>query len=53
MGLKPSTIPVQMGDQKLMIGGDSILEVEGISISTEIEAMRKIRERVAKRLASH
>ena len=36
-------------EQELMIGGDIVLEVEGIPISTDIQAMRKIRETVAGR----
>lgn len=35
--------------QELLIGGDIVLEVQGIPISTDIQAMRKIRETVAGR----
>jgi len=35
--------------QELLIGGDIVLEMQGIPISTDIGAMRKIREMVQER----
>jgi len=35
--------------QELLTGGDIVLEVQGIPISTDIQAMRKIREMVQER----
>jgi serine protease Do len=47
LGFKPSTIPAKIGDQELFIGGDIVLAVQGISISLNLEALRKIRETLA------
>jgi S1-C subfamily serine protease len=44
LGFKPSTIPAKIGDQELFIGGDIVLAVQGIPISLDFEALRKIRE---------
>lgn len=37
MGLEPSMIPVKIGLEKILIGGDIVLEVQGIPISTDLE----------------
>jgi len=48
-GFRPGTIPVKIGNQELLIGGDIVLEVQGIPISDDMKAMRKIREMVQER----
>lgn len=42
MGLKAGTIWVDTGDQKFLIGGDVILSVSGIPVTTDIEDWKKI-----------
>ena len=37
MGLEPGMIRVQTGLEKILIGGDIVLEVQGIPISTDLE----------------
>jgi hypothetical protein len=37
MGLEPSMIPVKIGREKILIGSDIVLEVQGIPISTDLE----------------
>jgi S1-C subfamily serine protease len=49
LGFRPGTIPVKIGNQELLIGGDIVLEVQGIPISGDMKAMRKIREMVQER----
>lgn len=43
MGLRAGNIWVDTGDQKFIIGGDIILSVDGIPVTTEIEDWKKIR----------
>jgi S1-C subfamily serine protease len=38
---------VKIGDQELFIGGDIVLAVQGVPISLDLEALRKIRETLA------
>jgi S1-C subfamily serine protease len=45
MGLRPGTIPVQVGGDTLLIGGDIILEVQGTPISSSVEETCEIRNR--------
>jgi S1-C subfamily serine protease len=49
LGLKPGNIPVEVEDEELIIGGDIVLEVQGIKVSTDIEMLRKIQEVVQER----
>jgi len=44
LGLRPGTIPIQIGGAKLFIGGDIVLEVQGMSVSTDIEEACEIRD---------
>jgi S1-C subfamily serine protease len=44
MGLEPSMIPVKIGREKILIGGDIVLEVQGIPVSTKIKNVCKIRD---------
>ena len=44
LGFRPSTIPAKIGDQELFIGGDIVLEVQGIPVSLDPLAMEKIRK---------
>ena len=44
LGLRPGTIPVKFDDMDLFIGGDIILEVQGIKISNDVEEMRKLQQ---------
>ncbi len=37
MGLEPGMIRVQIGREKILIGCDIVLEVQGIPISTDLE----------------
>ena len=46
LGLKPGMIPVQIGDNQLLIGGDIVLEMQGIQVSADVEKTCQIRERV-------
>ncbi len=39
----------EMQEEELLIGGDIVLEVQGIKVSTDIETLRKIREIVVER----
>jgi S1-C subfamily serine protease len=43
LGLRPGMIPVQIGGDKLLIGGDIILEVQGTPISSSVEETCQIR----------
>ncbi|MFC1488362.1 S1C family serine protease [Thermodesulfobacteriota bacterium] len=44
LGLRPGRIPVQIGREKFFIGGDIILEVQGMPISTNVEETCEIRD---------
>jgi serine protease Do len=46
LGLKPGSIPIRIGDEKLFIGGDIVLEVQGRPVSVDIEETCKIRDRM-------
>jgi len=48
LGLRPSEIPIQIGNQQLLIGGDIILEVQGIPISSDAKETCDIRDSVGK-----
>lgn len=45
-GLETGKIPVQIGSEEFFIGGDIILEVMGIPISTDKDIMSSIRKKV-------
>ena len=47
LGLRPGVIPVEIGGKRLLLGGDIVLEVEGIPVSTDLEHTCQIRQRVA------
>ena len=44
LGLRPSKIPIQIGREKLFIGGDIVLEVQGMPISTDVRETCEIRD---------
>ena len=44
MGLEPSMIPVKIGREKILIGGDIVLEVQGVRLSTKVEDVCQIRD---------
>jgi len=44
LGLRPGMIPIQIGREKLFIGGDIVLEVQGMPISTDVEETCEIRD---------
>ena len=46
LGLRAGTTPVQIGDMRLMLGGDIILEVMGITIRADGSSYRRIRKRL-------
>ena len=46
LGLKPGTVPAQIGDQQIILGGDVVLEVMGIPIEEEVAQNTRIRERL-------
>jgi S1-C subfamily serine protease len=48
LGLRPSKIPIQIGKQRLFIGGDIILEVQGTPISSDAEETCDIRDSVGR-----
>ncbi len=47
LGLRPSTIPIQIAGEELNIGGDIILSVQGIPVGAELEGTEAILEAVA------
>ncbi|MCK5650718.1 MAG: trypsin-like peptidase domain-containing protein, partial [Gemmatimonadetes bacterium] len=47
LGLRPSTIPVQIAGEEVTIGGDIILSVQGIPVGAELEGTDAILEAVA------
>jgi len=49
-GLRPGKIRIVTGELKLLIGGDIILEVEGIQVSMEQENLERIVQRITKQL---
>ena len=44
LGFRPGNIPIQIGRQKLLIGGDIVLEVQGMPISVDIKKTCEIRD---------
>jgi len=44
MGIEPSMIPVKIGREKIFIGGDIVLEVQGIQVSTKVKNVCEIRD---------
>jgi S1-C subfamily serine protease len=44
MGLEPSMIPVNIGREKILIGGDIVLEVQGVRVPTKLEDVCQIRD---------
>jgi S1-C subfamily serine protease len=49
-GLRAGSVPIAVGDNRLLIGGDIILAVEGISLGT-VDAYESIRRRLIERRA--
>lgn len=47
LGLKGGIIPVKIGDQKLFLGGDVVLEIMGIAVSEDLEQMLEVRDIIA------
>jgi len=48
LGLRPGMIPIRIGNEEILIGGDIILEIQGIVISTDPEQSCRIRDSMAK-----
>jgi S1-C subfamily serine protease len=46
LGLKPGVIPVEIAGKHLLLGGDIVLEVKGVSVSAEIQHTCEIREKI-------
>ena len=46
LGLRPGVIPVEIGGKHLLLGGDIVLEVKGITVSAELEHTCQIRQKV-------
>jgi S1-C subfamily serine protease len=46
LGLKPGMIPVRIGNDQLLLGGDIVLEVQGIAISTDYAKTCQIRDKM-------
>lgn len=44
MGLQPGTVPVRIGGEEFLIGGDIILAVQGIAISTDTKTTCDLRQ---------
>jgi S1-C subfamily serine protease len=44
LGLQPGKIPVKIGEQTFMIGGDIILEIQDIKLLDDLETAEKIRK---------
>ena len=44
MGLQPGTVPVRIGGEEFLIGGDVILAIQGIAISTDTEKSCDLRQ---------
>jgi len=47
VGFQAGHIPIVLGDKEILIGGDIVLRVQGIPISTDIDKLRVIRDTVA------
>ena len=48
-GIRQGRIPVRIGDQDLVIGGDVLLEIQGIKVSPSINETCRIRENTDKK----
>ena len=46
LGLRPSRVPIQIGDSEIFIGGDILLEVQGIPVSSSIQETCRIRDKM-------
>ena len=46
MGLRAGMIPVKVGHDEILLGGDIILEVQGQTVSTDVERTCKIRDTI-------
>jgi S1-C subfamily serine protease len=44
LGLRPGKVPIQIGREKLFIGGDIIIEVQGMPISSDVKETCDIRD---------
>jgi S1-C subfamily serine protease len=46
VGLRAGNIPIKIQDKGILIGGDVVLDVQGMQITTDINQLRLIREKV-------
>jgi S1-C subfamily serine protease len=46
LGLRPGKIPVEIAGKHLLLGGDIVLEVKGVTVSSEFEHTCEIRQKV-------
>jgi len=46
LGLRPGNIPVEIGGKHLLLGGDIVLEVKGVTVSENIDHTCEIRKKV-------
>lgn len=46
LGLRPGNIPVEIGGKQLLLGGDIVLEVKGVTVSEDIDHTCEIRKKV-------
>ena len=46
LGLRPGKIPVEIAGKHLLLGGDIVLEVKGVTVSAEFEHTCEIRQKV-------
>jgi S1-C subfamily serine protease len=47
MGLRPGMIPIRIGNEEILIGGDIILEIQGLLVSADPEQACRIRDAMA------
>jgi len=47
LGVRPGTIPATIAGEEILLGGDVIVEVQGIPLGAEFENMARIRDAVA------
>lgn len=47
LGLRPGNIPVEIAGKQLLLGGDIVLEVKGVTVSADFEHTCEIRKKVA------
>ena len=45
LGLRPGNIPVEIAGQQLLLGGDIVLEVKGVTVSADFEHTCEIRQK--------